>query len=358
MHKKLLLVFILLIFSVILVGFSAFDVVNQDHTNESVQILNSTKPEVDLPESEPFKIEPVLEPETFEFEPFKIETMPFPEPELNDPETPPSFEVMHADTEQTPEPQTEPILEPEPKETELEPLVSLVQKNYSVPVSNSINFFRKSTVPEALLWLDVMYRRFGIEVFADSVRRFNEVMFWYPEQSNVDLFSRIVDYHRSINAAEIEKVTDELDRITLPALYCDRLDFPTNYSTLLQNGVSKGGYQLTHVLLAWIWIQENGGEIELPDGFIDNMYQANAALINSDSTTTDLEMEAAAFLCLAGERELVDDSFVDWVIASQAVDGSWGEKHSWHSTVLGLLFLLHVEFPCDDYPPVLVSYSD
>jgi len=344
--------------SVILGGFSTSDVTNQDYTNEPKQILNSTQPEVELPKSDPVKTEPVLEPETFEFKPLNIETPPIPEPELSDPETLPISEAEHTNTVQPTEPQTEPILEPEPQETELEPLVSLGQKNYSTPVLNSINFFRKSTVPEALLWLDVMYRRFGIEVFADSVRRFNEVMFWYPEQSNVDLFSRIVDYDRSINAAEIEKVTDELDRITLPALYCDRLDFPTNYSTLLQNEVSKGGYQLTHVLLAWIWIQESGGKIELPDGFIESMYQANAALINSDSTITDLEMEAAAFLCLAGQRELIDDSFVELVITSQAVDGSWGEKHSWHSTVLGLLFLLHVEFPCDNYPPVLVSYSD
>ncbi len=358
MHTKLILVFVLLMSSVILGGFSTFDVVNQDCTNEYMQILNSTQPEVELAEFEPVKNELVLESETVEVEPLKIERNPVPETELNDAETPTKSEVEHTNTEQTPEPQTESILEHEPQETELELLISSVQKNYSMPVLNAINFLRKSTVPEALLWFDVMHRRFGIEVFADSVRRFNEVMFWYPEQSNVDLFSRIVNYNRSINAAELERVTDELDSITLPALYCDRLDFPTNYSTLLQKGLDNGGYPLTHVLLAWIWIQENGGEIELPDGFIDRMYHANAALINNDSTITDLEMEAAAFLCLAGKKELIDDSFFDWVIASQAIDGSWGEKYCWHTTVLGLLFLLHMEFPCDNYPPILVSYSD
>jgi len=88
------------------------------------------------------------------------------------------------------------------------------------------------------------------------------------------------------------------------------------------------------------------------------MYQANAELINTDSTVTDIEMEAAAFLCLAGQSELIDSSFVDCVYASQAADGSWGGTNKrWHTTVLGLLFLLHTEFPADNYPPVLASSS-
>ena len=153
-------------------------------------------------------------------------------------------------------------------------------------------------------------------------------------------------------------MTNELDLITLPALYCDRLDLPGNYSQLLIDGASEGGYKLTHVLLAWIWLQENGGEVKLSESFVENMYLDNAALINTDDVVTDLELEAAAFLILAGQNELVNESFIDQVIAAQASDGSWGGTvKRWHTTVLGLMYLLHMEFPSDNYPPVLAPSS-
>jgi hypothetical protein len=77
----------------------------------------------------------------------------------------------------------------------------------------------------------------------------------------------------------------------------------------------------------------------------------------------DLELEVAAFLYLAGQGALVEDAFVDRVIAVQNDDGGWfassdlpGESH-WHASILGLLFLLHVANPADSYPPFLASAS-
>jgi hypothetical protein len=341
---------LVLIFSVVLGGFTNFDVANQDSNEEAGYVLEPTQPEAEPKEPEPAQAEPV--PET-EAEPT------WPEPVVVEASPPLEVEVQEPDaneTETTPEtePETEHRPEPETNQTEPIPPTPLIQQNYSAPVSNAIDFFKTSTEPEAMLWLDLMNRRFGIVEFANAMEYFDQLLYWFPEKSYVRMFRRMGDYKASINVAELKRVTNEVDVITLPALYCDRLDFPANYSTLLEEGVNNGGYQLTHVLLAWIWIQENGGEIELPDGFVEDMYQANAALINTDSTVTDLEMEAAAFLCLAGQSELVDDSFVDCVIASQAVDGSWGGiDKRWHTTVLGLLYLLHMEFPSDSYPPVL-----
>ena len=205
-----------------------------------------------------------------------------------------------------------------------------------------------------MLWLDVMHRRFGIEKFANSLQQFDQLIYLYSGNPfELRMFRRIADYNNSIRAEDLRRAKFELDRITLPALYCDRLDLPSDYLMVLEKGVSRGGYQLTHVLLAWIWIQENNCELELPDGFIDDVYHANAALINTDPIVTDLELEAAAFLCLAGQSELIDDSFLEQVIASQDTDGGWGSSKRWHTTILGLLYLLHVEFPSDTYPPVL-----
>ena len=330
-----ILVFVLM-FSVILGGFSNFNGDDRDHNEEPMYSLELTQPEPEPTATEPEPTE--AEPTEPEPTPEATEAEPTPEPELTEPEP-------------TPEPT---VTEP----TQPTPPTPPIQTNYSISVVNAIHFFEWSTEPEAMLWLDVMHRRFGIEEFANSLEQFDQMLYWFPSKSSARLFRRMADYNSPIHAEDLKRVKNDLDLISLPALYCDRLDFPSNYSTVLEEGVSQGGYHLTHVLLAWIWIQENGGELELPDGFIDDMYRANAALINTDSTVTDLELEAAAFLCLAGQSELIDDSFVDRVIASQAVDGSWGGTNArWHSTVLGLLFLLHVEFPSDAYPPVLAPRS-
>ena len=327
MRRKFVLGILVLIlaFSTILLGFSNFNGDNRDHNEEIMYSLEPTQPETEPPKPETTEPEPT-EAEPTETEPTQPEPKPTPEPEPT---------------------------EPEPTELEPPQVTASIQTNYSIPIANAIKFFEWSQEPEAMLWLDVMYRRFGIEEFADALQRFDQ-LYWLAEQPSViRMFRRIADYNNPVRVEDLMRVKSDLDFITLPALYCDRLDLPSNYLTVLEEGVSQGGYRLTHVLLAWIWIQENGCELELPDGFIEDLYHANAALINTDPIVTDLELEAAAFLCLAGQSELINDSFLEQVIASQDADGGWGSSKRWHTTVLGLLYLLHVEFPSDTYPPVL-----
>ncbi len=330
MRRKFVLGILVLIlaFSVILCGFSNFNGDNQDNNEETVYSLEPTQPEAEPAKPEPTASETI--PEQKPTEPEQTEGEPA-QSGLN-----PTF-----------------MLRPDPMESLITQQMPLTQTNYSTPVAKAIRFFAQSKEPEAILWLDVMHRRFGIEEFANSLQRFDQLL-WFSDQPSVTrMFRRIADYNNPAYAEDLKRVKNHLDRITLPALYCDRVDLPADYLTVLEEGVNRGGYPLTHVLLAWIWIQENGCELELPDGFIEDMYRANAALINSDSSVTDLELEAAAFLCLAGRGELIDDSFIEQVIASQEIDGGWESSERWHSTILGLLFLLHVEFPSDTYPPVL-----
>jgi hypothetical protein len=234
-------------------------------------------------------------------------------------------------------------------------------------IAKAIDFLEDEREPYALLWFDVMYRRFGINEFADSLQRYDEVLTERPEEAPLlRVFRRIADYDNPLQTEDLQAVSLPSDIILVHALYCDQpeLELPVDYPRMLDSEAIKGGYHLTHVLLAWIWVQENGGELALPDGFIDELYSANAAIINSDPTTVDdLKLEAAAFLYLAGQGNLVDDSFVERVIASQNGDGSWGSSSNeeeaeylhWHSTILGLMLLLHMEFPADSYPPVLDS---
>jgi hypothetical protein len=77
----------------------------------------------------------------------------------------------------------------------------------------------------------------------------------------------------------------------------------------------------------------------------------------------DLELEAAAFLYLAGQGALADNSFVNRAIAAQNFDGGLlpssnnpGVSNR-HTTAVGLMFLLHVEYHADLYPPMLAPAS-
>jgi len=336
---------LVLVLSVVLSGFSNLGAPNQDCSNESVFELEPAQSEPEATEPAPTEPEPATEPEA---EP----TSPEPAVVVASPKA----ESEAKDAEPTPEPEATPETEttPESTETKTTPYTPPVQQNYSQPVLKAINYFSTPTEPEAILWLDVMHRRFGIDEFTNALQAFDQMMIWSSDKAYVNMFRRMADYYYTVNSAELGKVTNELDIITLPALYCDRVDLPANYSTLLIDGANEGGYKLTHVLLAWIWLQENGGEVELPEGFVEEMYLDNAALINTDSTITDVEMEAAAFLCLAGQNDLVDAAFIDQVITTQESDGGWGGTNKrWHTTVLGLLYLLHMEFPSNSYPPIL-----
>ena len=99
--------------------------------------------------------------------------------------------------------------------------------------------------------------------------------------------------------------------------------------------------------------------LSLPDGFIEGTYLATAALIDSDQTVNDKELEAAAFLYLAGQGNLVDRIFVEKVISAQHTDAGWSitgkttDESNWHPTILALLLLLHIENPANSYPPIL-----
>lgn len=238
-------------------------------------------------------------------------------------------------------------------------------RNLQQAVTNGINFCGGLREPDALLMLDVMHRRFGIEGFANSLQRYDQVLSELPEeqQPHLRVFRRIADAANPIRDEDWQAISADIDFFIVPALYCDRQRLPDNYVEMLSQAANEGGLQLTHTLLACIWIQENGCEGLLPQGFTEKVYHATAALINDDSVVNEIELEAAAFLYLAGQGSLVDGAFVERVVAVQNADGGWlrsgdaiGDSY-WHSTVLALLLLLHVEYPADSYPPMLAPKS-
>jgi hypothetical protein len=234
----------------------------------------------------------------------------------------------------------------------------LTEPDIRTTVANAIRFFEGVREPHALLWLDVMHRRFGIEQFAEALERFDEVLLERPDEAPVlRVLRRIADADNALlqpdDWTHVEKYTD---RMLVAALYCDRMGLPESFPEVLEKCIRQGGYYLTHALLCSVWIQENGCKLTLPDGLADLMYHRVGEIIDENpAMVNDLKLEAAAFLCLARQARRVDLSFVQRVVLVQNDDGGWGrldhvdpenpERSSWHSSILALLLLLHVRFP-------------
>ena len=206
--------------------------------------------------------------------------------------------------------------------------------------------------------LNVLYRRFGIPEFNDSLQRFDQILTSYP-QSLMRLFRRIADYNNTVDETDFDAVVAEVDSITVSALYSDQRALPDNYPYVLINAKNSGDYMMTHALLATIWLQENNCNISLPDNFIEILYLDTAALTDRSLPVTDLALEAAAFLYMAGQGNLVNPDFVQNVIETQNYDGGWSissdtpSGSNWHPSVLALMILLHIQNPATLYSPML-----
>jgi len=242
-------------------------------------------------------------------------------------------------------------------------------------INHGITYLRQTEHPIGLLMLNVIYRQFGIAEFKDSLQRYDQL---YASSTDplIRIWRRIADYNTpAVQPKDFNSVTDPLNRLTIPALYSDRISLPDDYLSQLTDAVelgfiyaakptndgsiNDGAYLLTHALLATIWLQNNNCSLQLPENFTSTLYQMNAALIGDGSQVDDIQLEAAAFLYQAGQGNLVNPAFVQNVIAAQFTDGGWSATQdapydtNWHPSVLALMILLHVAYPAASYPPML-----
>src|SRR5512137_798086 len=126
-------------------------------------------------------------------------------------------------------------------QTPLQPTDKALQK----AISRGIAYLRQTKEPMGLLMLNVMYRQFGIAEFNDSLQRFDQQFAANPDPI-ARIFRRIADYNNVAQPEDFLSVTDELDRLTVPALYCDRITLPDNYLSQLTDSVNGGSNLLTH----------------------------------------------------------------------------------------------------------------
>jgi hypothetical protein len=234
----------------------------------------------------------------------------------------------------------------------------LTEEQVRTSVANGIKFVNRTREPYGLWFMSMMHRLFGVPEFADALKRYDEVTADRPKEEAAVLrvLRRLNDANNPLQPNDWDHVVIPTDRVLATVLYCDQLGFPPSFAEVLEKGAKEGGYAATHVLLAWIWLRDNRCELAVRDGFVEDMYRANAAILEDRPTiVNDLKLEAAAFLCMARQGRRVDPRFVRHVVSIQRADGGWGRldtpdpdnpgESSWHSTTLALLLLLHVKFP-------------
>lgn len=215
-----------------------------------------------------------------------------------------------------------------------------------------VSFLQSTREPHALLFMDLLYRRYGVEAFSDALARYDDVLTEHPDAPKLRVFRRMADADTPLQPDDWDHVTFPKDRVLVAAMWCDRLGLPDSYSEVLAIEAEAGGYGLTHALLSYIFVQDNGCPLDLPKGFVEKMYADVAAIIDDrPGTINDIKLEAAAFLCLARQSARVNLHFVRRVLAIQNEDGGWGKPDegagdpdgsSWHSTILALILLQHV----------------
>lgn len=247
---------------------------------------------------------------------------------------------------------------PQPTQSNSTPILQLTETNLQNAIGNATSFMQATNESYALLLMNVAYRRFGIDPFSNSLASYDQLLMSNPQNAAVlRVFRRIADNNNQLQAGDLNSISAETDKITVPALYSDRYSLSSEYPQLLNDAANGGGYLLTHALLASIWFKENGHELSAD--FTLSLCTKSAALIRVDQTVTDLEVEAAALLYLSGQGSMVDPAFVQYVLDSQRADGGWSDNNAtsdpsnWHTTVLALLLLLHVEYPAGSYSSMI-----
>jgi hypothetical protein len=208
-----------------------------------------------------------------------------------------------------------------------------------------------------LVLADVVRRRFDVAALAPIEPALaSEIATQGAPDARVLL--RIATPDAVVTRAELDALTGTVDPFTGPALHCDRIPLPAGYARTLESNVRPGEYQLTHVVLAMIWIEDNHCARPYSDDLRARVIAETAKLVHAgDGETTDLELEAAALLSYLGEERRLPPSFIDDVVAAQRPNGGWAIASPYrdtngHTTGFALWFLCESLWPGRTEPMV------
>lgn len=209
--------------------------------------------------------------------------------------------------------------------------------------------------PYVPLLLDHMQRRFGLELSPEIDAVARQAAESGETAAQMRVYLRLLDPEVVITEADLAGLTDEVDRITGPALACDQVALPADYVALLQRAVDLGGYERTHAVLALQWLREHGciaddAATDLSGRWAEALVESVEAERVSDNGAGDLAIEAMAMLAYTGHADRIEQAWVAHVLAAQNPDGWWPhgineEVASPHATVLAVWLLTQLAHP-------------
>ena len=186
-------------------------------------------------------------------------------------------------------------------------------------------------------------------------------------------FYRLIDPGARASADEVRGVVGLTGSVTAQALHCDRLPLAPDFWPALQRLASGGGYASTHAVLASVWLQENGCEVDarrLAGGLRayrsikglavsrDEAVRKLVELLDGATAPTDLRAEALAMLNYAGQPALAGARHVAALLDVQRDDGGWAlavdrDASHPHTTALALWVLLEARHPQRTRAPMI-----
>ena len=121
-----------------------------------------------------------------------------------------------------------------------------------------------------------------------------------------------------------------------------------------------GGYASTHAVLASVWLQENGCEVDARRLAVsrDEAVRKLVELLDGATAPTDLRAEALAMLNYAGQPALAGARHVAALLDVQRDDGGWAlavdrDASHPHTTALALWVLLEARHPQRTRAPMI-----
>ena len=203
--------------------------------------------------------------------------------------------------------------------------------------------------PHLFLFMDMFHRRFGVQRFAGSLARYDDLMLRSRPGALPELraLRRMLDPDTPIDSNGRSICVPTIDVLTCPALYCDRLPPPPAYPAMLREAIEKGRYILTHVGLVMIEARDLGCKGFVPSDVEESAIDGMTKLVATDGRLTDVEIEAATFLQYLGHADGIPRGFTEEVLANQKTGGGWaldsaqeGQPASWHPTALAAWYLM------------------
>lgn len=210
--------------------------------------------------------------------------------------------------------------------------------------------------PYVGLLLDYMHRRFGTVVPPEAAASARTAAAAGGETgAQMRVYLRLLDPAVVITAPGLAGLSDEVDRITGPALACDQVTLPAGYGEMLQRAVDLGGYERTHAVLALQWLREQNcipddEAAGLADRWADNLVETVERERSNGNGSSDLAIEAMAMLAYTGHADRIEGGWVTAVLDAQNDGGSWphggsGQVESPHATVLAAWLLSQLAHP-------------